>query len=109
MCVVLVLILNTHEQYQILITIRKVFLCVMTAFSVEYVHRRFGVTYCLFLQKNLEVRKVFLIHISTNVPDCTMSLLCKRQTPHLEHTLRYSLFDTLRLLRQQRPLKGLSD
>jgi len=52
---------------------------------------------------------VLLILISTNVPDYTMSLLLKRQNPHLNHTLRYSLFDTLRLLRLQLPVQGLSE
>jgi hypothetical protein len=72
-------------------------------------HRRFGVTYYLFLQKNVEVRKSVLILISTNVPDYKMSLLCKRLNPHLNHTIRYSLFESLRLLRLQLPVKGLSD
>jgi len=57
-----------------------VFLWVMKPCSLVYGHRPFAVTYCLCLQKYLELWKGLFIHTSTNVPDNTMSLPCKRQT-----------------------------
>jgi hypothetical protein len=63
-----------------------VFLWVMTAYSLVYWHWHFGVTYCPFLQKNLEVRKMFYIPTISKVPDYTMSLPCKRQIAPGPHT-----------------------